>query len=68
MREYQVSCPKFTVLAVIDDNNIIKDTAAITRRFKGQRIAFLLQWAKKISGEVQIYDLRKYKTGIRVNE
>ena len=56
MKDLYFSCPRFTVLVVVDENNMIRETSAITRKFIGQPLDNLKRWAGKF-GKVTIEPL-----------
>lgn len=56
MDRWWLSCPKFTVLVVTDQRQIV-ETAPLTRKFVGQPLANLVQWAKRF-GNTTIVPLR----------
>lgn len=57
MTAWWLSCNKFTVLVVVDDNHIITEAAPIVRRFVGQPARNLKTWMEKLGG------YRSYKLG-----
>lgn len=54
---FWISCPKFTVLVVVNLEGVVIDTAPITRRFVGQGIEKLVGWARNKFGDVEIEEL-----------
>ncbi len=53
---WQVSCPKFTVLVVADADGVVEFAAPIVRKFIGQLLVNLTSWAEKF-GPVNLFPL-----------
>lgn len=49
MKEYWLSCRKFTAWIRVDDG-VIVDSASIVRKFKGQPLENLKKWSSKFGG------------------
>jgi hypothetical protein len=56
MKEYWLSCRKFTVW-VLTDGGIIQDSAPIVKKFRGQPLDNLKRWASKF-GDFRMEQLR----------
>ena len=52
MIKYWFSCPKFTVLVVVNDYNMIEGGAPFIRKFIGQPFSNLVNWSSKF-GKVE---------------
>ncbi len=56
--DYWLSCQKFTVLVRVDDTQIIRYTAPISRKFVGQPFDNLKRWASRW-GPLDVQQLRE---------
>jgi len=54
MKKLWISCGEFTGKVVINDKNIIVDAMFICKKFVGQPLNNLLNWANKNFGTVDI--------------
>jgi len=50
LKEWWVSCDRFTVWVQVDERAVITDAAPIVRRFIGQPLQNLKRWANKFGG------------------
>ncbi len=58
MREYWISCEKFTGYVKVDENNIIVDVMYVFNKFKGQKLEALTYWLDKKFGYVVLRRLK----------
>ena len=56
-KKIQISCEKFTAMVVIDDKQTIVDGAPIIKKFIGQKLINLRNWAEKNFGETELIGL-----------
>ena len=63
LTEWWVSCPKMTVCVSTTEDNIVRDTPAIVRRFRGQDIRNLVSWFRKKFGSTTIVRLGEFSNG-----
>jgi hypothetical protein len=57
VKEYWLSCPKFTILVKVKPNGNIKYAAPIAKKFIGQKFVRLIDWAAKF-GNVDVKEIK----------
>ena len=53
MKQYRITCPKFTCLLVVNTRDVIEEACPFLRRFVGQDVTRCLSWCERTFDDVE---------------